>query len=75
MISIYKVRQKASLYVQSDSIRAKLLCDFAYFIYANNQPEKVFCQFISNRFEVKNGIKMTLKRRSFLSAFLLLVSA
>ena len=44
------------------------MCDFGYFIYANNQPEKVFCQFISNHFEVKNGIKMTPKHRLFLSA-------
>ena len=29
---------------------------------------KIFCHFISNHFELENGVKVTPKRRSFLSA-------
>ena len=43
------------------------LHDFSYFIHANHQPEKIFCQFISNHLELENGVKMTPKHCSFLS--------
>lgn len=43
------------------------LRNFAYFIYANYQPEKLFWQFIKH-FELENDIKMTPKRHSFLPA-------
>ena len=57
-----------SLTVQSGSIRVNVLRDFAYFIYANDHSKIFFCEFISNHFELENGVKMTPKRRSFLSA-------
>ena len=44
-----------SLNVQLDAIWAKLFVSFAYFIYANLQPEKLFWQFISKHFELDMG--------------------
>ena len=40
------------------------LCDSAYYIYANHQPS-MFCQSISNHFELENDVKMTLKCCAF----------
>ena len=46
---------------------SKTFCvTFAYFIYANHQPEKLFWPSISKDFELENGVKMTANRRSFL---------
>ena len=60
---------KSSLSVQSDSIWANVLRDFAYFLYADHYPKRFLSISLSAiTFELENGVKMTLKRRSVLSA-------